>query len=451
MSQKEVVDVSITQNGRGRGIGDELPLELIDTIVENNIDDKDSLLASSCVSKSWRTASLRHLFSAANFSSDDDFTRWREIGSHLPQVPLFVKEVMFAPGRRLRDKQKQQLYKQYPDVDGVPPQARLDALARLLHDETLSSSSPPCVQLPDMPQARKLIWDTPFLHPVYCTVSTQQFLSTFCSLNEVEFSGSFATISDAKQFLGLLPKIEVLDFEAINIAEASSSGRSPAFTGDMTNLRRLSVGECRTSLDWLVDDILAVSCPTKLQSIRYEHYLPFSSRVFACLVAISSESLQELIIQPPSDERSSLAGWRNPPQFTNQSFPSLMSLTFCIIQLGLPFGPLFSMNWCRRVMEVLPPAPKMTTLTMHFYAEEPEDVDDIVADQSFNWKQLSELTSELFPELKTFIVHVSMETEFGARQKALLEDLLEERLEHFGKKLKIEWVNENPAWGGDVE
>ncbi|KAK0460539.1 uncharacterized protein EV420DRAFT_1641089 [Desarmillaria tabescens] len=423
MSQKEVADVSITQNGRGRG--NELPLELIDTIVENNRDDKDSLLASSCVSKSWRTASLRHLFSAAIFSSEGDFVRWRDVGSHLPQVPLFVKTVVFEPGR-------------HSNVGPILPlnyQYRDGALTHLLPPDTVYSSSPSYLRLPDMPQARKLIWDTPFLHPVYCTVSTQQFLSTFCSLNEVEFSGSFGAVSDAKRFLELLPRIEVLNIKALDIA--GFSGQSPAFAGDMTNLRRLSAEECETPLDWLVDDILAVSRPTNLQSICYEGNLPFSQTAFIRLVAISAESLQELSIQPPYNERA--RGWTNPPRFINRSFPSLESLTFCIIQLGLSFEPLFSMNWCRRVIEVLPPAPKMTSLTMHFYAQEPEDVADIVADQSFDWKQLSELTSERFPELKKFIMRVSTLTEFGANRKALSEALLQERLEHLGKKLKIEW------------
>ncbi|KAK0499078.1 hypothetical protein EDD18DRAFT_61497 [Armillaria luteobubalina] len=73
------------------------PFDLIDKIVENHGDDKKSLLASSCVSKLWRVASLPYLFSTATFSSEDDFIRWRNIGDHLPWVPLYVKEVDFGP------------------------------------------------------------------------------------------------------------------------------------------------------------------------------------------------------------------------------------------------------------------------------------------------------------------------------------------------------------------
>ncbi|PBK86380.1 hypothetical protein ARMGADRAFT_535107 [Armillaria gallica] len=103
--------------------------------------------------------------------------------------------------------------------------------------------------------------------------------------------------------------------------------------------------------------------------------------------------------------------------FTNQAFLSLTSLMFCFIQLGLPFKPLFLINWCRRVIEVLPPAPKMTSLTMHFYAISPKDTDEMVADQSFNWKQLSECTSELFPELKDLSYTYSCEQTLGRGKK----------------------------------
>ncbi|KAK0460572.1 uncharacterized protein EV420DRAFT_1532997 [Desarmillaria tabescens] len=428
MEQKDVVDISITQNGRG--IGNKLPLELIDAIVENNRDDKDSLLVSSCVSKSWCAASLRHLFSTALFSSEGDLMRWRDIGSHLPQVPLFVKKVMFEPGAHFNVGPILSLNNPYPD----------DALMHLTCPDTVYSSSPSCFQLPDMPQARKLIWDTPFSHPIYCTVSMQQFLSTFCSLKEVELSGDFATISDTKRFLKLLPRIEILNIKAIDINDAGFSGGSLAFAGDMTNLRRLSVEECETPLDWLVDDILAVSCPKNLQSIYYEDNFPFSQKAFTCLVALSAQSLEELTIQSPYYVTPH-GPWTNPPPFTNRSFPSLTSLMFGIVQLGFPLKPLSSVDWCRRVIEVLPPAPKLTSLTMLIYAEEPEHIDGV----------LSELTSELFPELKRFIMHVSMQTEFGANRKALSEALLKERLERFGKKLKIEWVNENSISGGDVD
>ncbi|PBK63912.1 hypothetical protein ARMSODRAFT_1088271 [Armillaria solidipes] len=447
MLQQEVVDILNTQSATG--LADTLPLELIDTIVEYNRDDKKSLLASSCVSKSWRAASLPHLFPTAKFSSDDDFMRWCDIGSCLPQVPLYVKEVVFEPEvkpiRSLRDA--------FLDVeDEASWQTRFEALERFVVQNPGITSNPSDFQLPGMPRVHKLVWKTSLSLsvPISCTPETRQFISTFCSLKELKFSGSFATVPHAKEFLGLLPRIEVLDIKAIDIDEAGSSGQSPVFTGDMTKLRKLSVEECEISLDWLVDDILAMSCPTQLQSIRYEHDLPFSPTTFARLVTLSSESLQELIIQPP--DRTTPGGWQIPPHFTNKSFPSLTSLTFCIIQLGLPHKPpLFSMNWCRRAVEDLPPALKMTSLTMHFYAVRPEDTDEIVAGQSFDWKQLSERTSELFPQLKKFVIHISMETEFGMRRKALSEALLKERLEHFGNTLVIEWVDENPPLSGSID
>ncbi|KAK0229940.1 hypothetical protein EDD85DRAFT_125863 [Armillaria nabsnona] len=301
-----------------------------------------------------------------------------------------------------------------------------------------SLSNPSDIRLPDMPQAHKLVWKTSSI-PISCAPETRQFISTFCSLKEVEFEGRFATVSDAKEFLGLLPPIEVLNIEGIDIKKAGSAEQFPAFTGDMTNLRSLSIEECETSLDWLVDDVLAVSCPANLQTIRYEDSPPFSREAFTRLVTLSYESLQELSVEPPRHDNQP-GGWRNPPRFTNPSFPSLTSLAFCMIRLrGMPTCIVFSMNWCRRMLEVLPPAPKMTSLTMNFYAKDSEDIDETVVNQSFDWKKLSDLISKRFPKLKRFIVTLTMDYQTDMKAKATTEAIFNERLHHFGKKLVIEW------------
>ncbi|KAK0499079.1 hypothetical protein EDD18DRAFT_61482 [Armillaria luteobubalina] len=244
------------------------------------------------------------------------------------------------------------------------------------------------------------------------------------------------------------PKGEVLDIKDTDINEGGTCRESPIFTGDMSKLRKLSIEQCETpeSLDWLVDDVLASSCPTQLQIIRYGHGVPFSPVSFARLVALSAKSLQKLDIDPPG--RETVRGWDNPPPFTNQSFPSLMSLTFAVVQMHSDSESVFTMNWCRRVVEVFPPAPKMTSLTIHFFASGPLQADRIAADQSFDWKQLSERTSELFPELKRFIIRVSYHKHFREGQRALSGALLKKRLEHFGNKLVIEWAGCRTVWTG---
>ncbi|KAK0194722.1 hypothetical protein F5146DRAFT_448947 [Armillaria mellea] len=177
--------------------------------------------------------------------------------------------------------------------------------------------------------------------------------------------------------------------------------------------------------------MLTVSCPVNLQSICFMRNLPFSRKAFACLLTLASESLQELIIG------ETIRGhWKEMPHFT---FPSLTSLAFVVIPLGLLSKSSFSMNWCCGAIEVFPSALKLTSLTIHFNAISPGEADEIAADQSFDCKQLSERTSELFPALKMFIIRLSMKTDYEVRRKALLEALLKKRLEPFGNKLVIEW------------
>ncbi|SJL13153.1 uncharacterized protein ARMOST_16591 [Armillaria ostoyae] len=364
----------------------------------------------------------------ADFSYQEDFTHWRDIGSHLPQVPLFVKEVVFEPDGRFGPGRRFE----FMESNVISWRNRADLL-----EEPESLSNPSDIKLPDMPQVHKVVWKTSSI-PISCTPETRQFISTFCSLKEVEFEGRFATVSDAKEFLGLLPQIEVLNIEGIDIDEAGISGQSPAFTGDMTNLRRLSIEECETSLDWLVDDVLVVSCPANLQSIRYENSPPFSQKAFTRLVALSYESLQELSIEPPRYDDD--PGWTNPPRFTNPSFPSLTSLAFCMVKLHrLPIDIIFSMHWCRRMIQVLPPTPEMTSLIMNFYAQGPEDIDETVVNLWFDWRKLSDLILERFPKLKGFIVRLTMDYETDMKSKESSEAIIKERLHHFGKKLVIEW------------
>ncbi|KAK0224185.1 hypothetical protein IW262DRAFT_1459239 [Armillaria fumosa] len=224
-------------------------------------------------------------FSTATFRYDNDFARWCYIGSCLPQVPLYIREVIFKPGV------KSVL------VDQVA------AWPFVFHEREIIPN-PPDIQLPDMPRVHKLVRKTS-LHlslPTACTPEARQFISKFRFLKEIEFMGKFSTVSDAKEFFGLLPPIEVLTIKGMDIHEAGlGSGQSPVFTGDMTNLHRLSFDECIISMDWLVDDILTVSRPANLQFICYKDSVPFSRKAFARLLTLSCESLQELIIQPPSD------------------------------------------------------------------------------------------------------------------------------------------------------
>ncbi|KAK0224182.1 hypothetical protein IW262DRAFT_878795 [Armillaria fumosa] len=181
MSQQEVVDIMNPQSG----LANALPLELIHTIIENNLGDKESLLASSYVSKSWRAAALRYLFSTATFSSDNDFARWCEIGSCSPEAPLYVREVIFKPG-----------VKSIP-VDQVAAwQTQVEGIEQFVCHELEIIPDPPDIQLSDMSRVHKLVWKIPLYLSLLtsCKPETRQFISKFRFLKEVEFTGRFSTV-----------------------------------------------------------------------------------------------------------------------------------------------------------------------------------------------------------------------------------------------------------------
>ncbi len=277
--------------------GDDLPFELVEEIIENIRDDMASLRVSSRVSKAWRTASLRHLFSVADFSLEKDFTRWRDIGASMAHVPLYVQKVNFEPGGRFREKRIQDLKAKYPGENN-----QTDIMLEFLVQEHEHQAPPPNVRLPLMPRATKFLWSNMMTDPIRWTSQTKRFLSTFPAVTELEFQGMFPSTVEAKQFLSMFKHIQSFTTTSIDIESVSPN--TGAFTGDMTDLRILSLQDCRMSADWLVDEVFEISRPTRLQHISYEFDMPFSPKTFIRLLDMAADSLEDMSLQPPSPGHS---------------------------------------------------------------------------------------------------------------------------------------------------
>ncbi|KAF9020777.1 hypothetical protein BDZ89DRAFT_1138422 [Hymenopellis radicata] len=86
----------------GNGLPYDFPLELIDEIISCNQDDITFLRSASLVSKIWRAAALRYLFSEASFLCKNDFVRWALICASLPHVAQYVRNVVVDLGEAWR-------------------------------------------------------------------------------------------------------------------------------------------------------------------------------------------------------------------------------------------------------------------------------------------------------------------------------------------------------------
>ncbi|PBK78524.1 hypothetical protein ARMSODRAFT_44397 [Armillaria solidipes] len=298
--------------------GDDLPFELVEEIIENIRDDMASLRVSSRVSKAWRTASLRHLFSVADFSLEKDFIRWRDIGASMAHVPFYVQKVNFEPGGRFREKRIQDLKAKYPGENN-----KTDIMLEFLLQEHEHQAPPPNVRLPLMPRATKFLWSNMMTDPIRWTSQTKRFLSTFPAVTELEFQGMFPSTVEAKQFLSMFKHIQSFTTTSIDILSVSAN--AGAFTGDMTDLRVLSLQDCRMSADWLVDEVFEKSRPTRLQHISYEFDMPFSPKTFIRLLDMAADSLEDMSLQPPSPDdtgqSSHLSRKENSHPFGHSSLP----------------------------------------------------------------------------------------------------------------------------------
>ncbi|KAK0458824.1 uncharacterized protein EV420DRAFT_334265 [Desarmillaria tabescens] len=411
----------------------DLPLEVIGGIVQHNRYDVPALKSSSLVSKSWRVASLRYLFSYANFSSPEDLSRWTNIGLSLPHVIKFVRVARFSPGARLKDLELSILDDQFPP--SLPDsEERLAAIERILSDPSVRNTSNPAnILLPTMPQVTEFIWSTSQTRVIHVTPETQQLVSAFISVEALIFSGSFINVAHAKAFFGLFPPLKVLQMNRVKISSSLSSDSDPpfVFTGNLTKLEELIIEKALTPLDWLVYEVLAISRPSDLWYIAYSDASTFSTDALGCLLSLCALSLQELSI--PAQAASEF------PTFTTPAFTELVSLTLSIeleTQTLLP-----DLQLCTNTLEILPSAPQLTEFVLQLYAYSSADMIAIMEEDFFDWTRLAETALRRFPTLETFVFRVSMDKEFDPIEaEAIYMCVPTALLDILGQKVVVEWI-----------
>ena len=439
------------------------PLETITHILENIKEDIGSLLLSSLVSHLWRQAALPLLFSTAYLRDEADFFRWQEIAQALPSVPLFVRRFVYEPGSA----DKRNLKQKY----AVTSQACIGEIMLAMRKGAPSEDI--TIALPHMPGVVMLEWHTNMTQGIVCTSQVLQFLSPFVNITRLKWSGEFATVCDAFTFLGLFLQLEHLRLAAIGVQKLTSAPSQ--FTGDMTNLKTITIDECRSSLDWLVDHVLATSPPHDLHCIQYEtDLIPFSPPAFSHLLDIVGHTIKKLVIQPPSNHDSKWSSimchpsyicsgpfMTKIPVFAARELPHLHALGFAIIFLGDRFKPNIPFRWCSSLFEKFPQTPQLRRLTINVYVADESEIDELLREGYFDWKGLVDRIGS-FTSLEKFTFLVSMETEFGDRIKSEYEGKIKAALVGLKDKLCVDWcesvflpyhthsewdtVDENPSW-----
>lgn len=219
----------------------------------------------SLVSKAWRAASLRYIFDQALFDDEDDFTRWNEISTALPQVLNYVLSAMC-------------MYFPQGDVG-------------IFHD------------IPTMPAVQKFTWVSTYSDLIDRTPAggVDRFLCSFPGVTQLEIS-RVSDVNDARWLLSHFPKLQSLRWWLL-FSHHESDSTPVALVPYHIDLSRLEVLEASQSscgqLDWLVDDILTASpSPSPLRKIEIDSSAtsgcPISAGPFIRLLAGVAGTLEEI-------------------------------------------------------------------------------------------------------------------------------------------------------------
>lgn len=411
-----------------------LPLEIVERILSNlEDDDANTLLSCSLVSQLWRQAALLFLFSYADLSSKDDVLHWHGIVKAMPNVPLFVRHVRYAPGTRLQ-------------WDGSPA-GDTKRIGGKLEAESDEEDNVLEISLPAMPGAGFFDWITGEIFAVKFTPQISQLSSSLPNIRHLSWSGQFATANDAIDFLGLFTQLQTL--ELLNVRVQTTNKISSSFRGNMVNLRSLRLRDTRTNCDWLVIHILSVSPPDNLESIEYtpNDHLSLSSSALSALFSLAAPSLKKLCIQCVYLDLGLESGklYTYLPMFHIPTLSVLQDLVFSVPDII--YSALFDveyLEWCSRFLDSISDAPVLRVLTVPLPANGPQQLDTMLDSAHSQWQKLVDKLSR-FSSLTKLVVLVSAEQPkgFGPKFRAQYERKIKDLLLDLEAAVKIGWTTPN--------
>lgn len=115
------------------------------------------------------------------------------------------------------------------------------------------------------------------------------------------------------------------------------------------------------------------------------------------------------------------------PHFKKRAYLCLRLLKFAMISLGGTLRPLFQLT------------------CIHVFADELRDLTDILKQSfPFKWNLFTEIVLRLYPNLKMFVMIISMQYDFGKNATGKLELSVKRVLNGLGERVTIECLDEDP-------
>ncbi|KAF9023003.1 hypothetical protein BDZ89DRAFT_1070213 [Hymenopellis radicata] len=292
--------MSTTSLRRGRSF--DFPQELIDEIISHNQDDSVFIRAASLVSKPWRAAALRYLFSQASFLCKADFTRWVTICASLPCVAKYVRQV---------DLEKRA--ERAPDgfvgrsINAIPKTiSAFSAFSPFRDYSTVLDCDFPAdsdfeLVLPPMNNVTHLHWTTLDTETGF-DVNITHFLGSLTRVRRLSCWGSVGL--ELEHVMSFFPELRQCEFTC-GISEEDVEDKLD-FAGNLSKLEEVWFDDCAYgSMDWLSNRIFSKSLPP-LRKIGWEFMdPPLSPAGFVRLIQMVASTLEELCFGTIYDETNS--------------------------------------------------------------------------------------------------------------------------------------------------
>ncbi|KAF9023020.1 hypothetical protein BDZ89DRAFT_1070237 [Hymenopellis radicata] len=416
------------------GLPYDFPLELINEIISCNPDDIAFLRSASLVSKIWRAAALRYLFSEASFLCKNDFVRWGLICTSLPHVAQYVRKVVVDLGGTWR---LQERATSAPTgfiaraIEAAPYYTYKDTLSPAL-DCKFPKPSDFDVVLPTMTNATSLDWTMPSTKDGFdlTAANTTRFLTSFPNITDLSYSSHLQVppVFHA-QFMSFFHNLHKCTFSMWGISNSDPLYVYAAHESriSISQLEEIWFEECELgSMDWLLDYVLNNSpSPIRIRKVSWDFEdPPFSSNGFARLLRMAHGTLEELCFGPPYTPND-LEGYEAPP-FGLNVLPVLQILSLRTLHISTQSDRL--MQWLNSIVAVFPSCPCLQRLEFTFYLAESRDIDNVFAFRFLDWNSLLE---NRYPSLKVLAFEMMMEDEddFDIAERQRLETIIRQETE----------------------
>ncbi|KAF9076666.1 hypothetical protein BDP27DRAFT_1313707 [Rhodocollybia butyracea] len=340
----------------------ELPLELVELVIDGLRDDKKTLQAASLVCVVWRTAAFPYLLHDLLIAEEADYERIKKLCERFPRLSTFhVRTITVRPSTRTSS--------QLSVVEAIRSLTKLFEDKRWELNKTAS-------ELPRMPKVTCLRWVVggDLHHSIIVGPIIHRYLSLLPSLQRLTLKARFEDLHELELFLGICcSQLKSLTFQGIWFRKSRSRPLRLGDSGHVCNLSSLEkLAFERAPLDPSYDEVvdlllLFLNDQVSLRSLRVRYDCTMSPTSLERLLHRSAKSLETLMIDPIGVAPKPL--WDHPCEPFARIGTHVTSLTVGIPQT-IPAGPALTNSAPFEVVDffhfvqALPPLPHITVVSI---------------------------------------------------------------------------------------